>query len=55
MGAFLCWMGVRIMEMHWVLKSTGSLCLHINHKAHANVKALLDGIFGKKNLRNENV
>ena len=53
MGAFLCWLGVRVMEMHRVLKPTGSLYLHIDHTAHAYAKALLDGIFGKKHFRNE--
>ena len=53
MGAFLCWLGVRVMEMHRVLKPTGSLYLHIDHTAHAYAKVLLDGIFGKKHFRNE--
>ena len=53
MGAYLCWLGVRLMECHRVLKPTGSLYLHIDHTAHAYVKTLLDGIFGKKNFRNE--
>ena len=53
MGAFLCWLGVRLMEMHRVLRPDGSLYLHIDHTAHAYVKALLDAIFGVKNFRNE--
>lgn len=53
MAAFLCWLGVRVIEMHRVLKPTGSLYLHIDHTAHAWTKALLDGIFGKRNFRNE--
>ena len=52
MGAFLCWLGVRILEMHRVLKPTGSLYLHIDDTAHAWVKAMLDAIFGRKNYRN---
>ena len=55
MGAYLCWLGVRLMECHRVLKPTGSLYLHIDHTAHAYVKTLLDAIFGKKNFRNETV
>ena len=35
MAAFLCWLGVRLMECHRVLKPTGSLYLHIDHTAHA--------------------
>ena len=53
MAAFLCWLGVRILEMHRVLKPTGSMYLHIDHTAHAYVKALMDAIFGKQNFRNE--
>ena len=53
MAAFLCWLGVRLMEMHRVLRDDGSLYLHIDHTAHAWVKALMDGIFGRKNFRNE--
>ena len=53
MGAFLCWLGVRLMEMHRVLRPDGSLYLHIDHTAHAYVKCLIDAIFGWKNFRNE--
>lgn len=53
MGAFLCWLGVRLMEMHRVLRYDGSIYLHIDHTAHAYVKALMDSIFGAKNFRNE--
>ena len=53
MGAYLCWLGVRLMEMHRVLKPTGSLYLHIDHTAHAYAKCLLDGIFGKGGFKNE--
>ena len=52
-GAYLCWLGVRVLEMHRVLKPTGSLYLHIDHTAHAYVKAMLDAIFGRDNFRNE--
>ncbi|MDE2802003.1 MAG: site-specific DNA-methyltransferase, partial [Chloroflexota bacterium] len=53
MGAFLCFLGVRLLEMRRVLKSTGSLYLHIDHTAHAWVKAMLDAVFGRGNFRNE--
>ena len=53
MGAFLCWLGVRLMEMHRVLRADGSIYLHIDHTAHAYVKCLMDAIFGWKNFRNE--
>ncbi|MDE2765519.1 MAG: site-specific DNA-methyltransferase [Chloroflexota bacterium] len=55
MGAFLCWLGVRLMEMHRVLADHGSIYLHIDHTAHAYVKTLMDAIFGRKNFQNEMV
>ena len=53
MGAYLAWLGVRLMEMHRILRQDGTLYLHIDHTAHAWVKVLLDAIFGRKNFRNE--
>ena len=53
MAAFLCWMGVRLLEMHRVLREDGSMYLHIDHTAHAYVKALMDAVFDKANFRNE--
>ncbi len=53
MAAYLCWLGVRLFEMHRVLREDGSLYLHIDHTAHAWVKALMDAIFGRRNFRNE--
>ena len=53
MGAFLCWLAVRVLEMHRILKPTGSLYLHLDHTAHAYVKAMLDAVFGRGNFRNE--
>ena len=53
MGAFLCWLAVRVLEMRRILKPTGSLYLHIDHTAHAYAKAMLDAIFGRKQFRNE--
>ena len=53
MGAFLCYMGVRLLEMHRVLKPTGSLYLHCDPTASHYLKAMLDAIFGKANFQNE--
>ena len=53
MGAFLCWLGVRLLEMHRILRDDGSIYLHIDQTAHAWVKCLMDAIFGAKNFRNE--
>ena len=53
MGAYLCWLGVRLMEMRRVLAEDGSIYLHIDHTAHAYVKTLMDAIFGRENFQNE--
>ena len=53
MAAFLCFLGVRLMEMHRVLAEDGSIYLHIDHTAHAYVKTLMDAVFGRRNFRNE--
>ena len=53
LAAFLCWLGVRVIEMRRVLKPTGSLYLHCDPTASHYIKALLDGVFGHRNFRNE--
>ena len=53
MAAFLCWLGIRLIEMSRVLAEDGSLYLHIDHTAHAYAKALMDAIFGQRHFRNE--
>ncbi len=53
MGAFLCWLGVRLMEMHRVLREDGSLYLHCDPTASHYLKAMLDAIFGRKQFRRE--
>ena len=53
MGAFLCWLGVRVLEMHRTLKPTGSMYLHIDHTAHAYAKAMMDAIFGRVHFRSD--
>ena len=53
MGAFLCFMGVRLLEMRRVLKQTGSIYLHCDPTASHYLKALMDAVFGRQNFRNE--
>ena len=53
MGAFLCFMGVRLMEMRRILREDGSLYLHCDPTASHYLKNLLDAIFGKRYFRNE--
>ena len=53
MGAFLCFMAVRLLEMKRVLKPTGSIYLHCDPTASHYLKELMDAVFGWKNFRNE--
>ena len=53
MGAFLCFMAVRLLAMRRVLKPTGSLYLHCDPTASHYLKELMDAVFGRKNFRNE--
>ncbi|MDR0789677.1 MAG: HNH endonuclease [Bacteroidales bacterium] len=53
MAAYLTYMAQRIIEMHRILKDTGSLYLHCDPTASHYLKALLDEVFGKDNFRNE--
>ncbi len=53
MAAYIVYMGQRLMEMHRVLKKTGSIYLHCDPHANAYLRILLDTIFGEKQFRNE--
>ena len=53
MGAYLCFMAVRLLEMHRVLREDGSIYLHCDHTASHYLKELLDAVFGWKGFRNE--
>ena len=53
MAAYLCWLGVRLIQMHRVLADDGSLYLHIDNTAHAYIKCLMDAIFDQRNFRND--
>jgi site-specific DNA-methyltransferase (adenine-specific) len=53
MMAYLAMMAVRLLELHRVLKPTGSLYLHCDPVASHYLKLLLDGIFQPTNFRNE--
>ena len=46
-------MAIRLVELHRVLKNTGSLYLHCDPTVSHYVKILLDSIFGRDNFRNE--
>ena len=53
MMAYLAMMAVRLIELHRVLKPTGSLYLHCDPTAAHYLKLLLDGVFGPTHFRSE--
>ena len=53
MMAYLAMMAARLVELHRVLKATGSLYLHCDPTASHYLKILLDSIFGVANFKNE--
>src|SRR5664279_1268113 len=53
MMAYLVMMTARLVELHRVLKPTGSLYLHCDPTASHYLKIMLDTIFGVANFRNE--
>jgi site-specific DNA-methyltransferase (adenine-specific) len=53
MMAYLTMMAVRLLELHRVLKPTGSLYLHCDPTASHYLKIVLDQVFGADQFRNE--
>ena len=51
--AYLVMMANRLLELHRVLKETGSLYLHCDPTASHYLKIVLDAVFGSKNFKNE--
>ena len=51
--SYLAYMAARLLEMHRVLKPTGSIYLHCDPTMGAYLKLLMDAIFGRGNFRNE--
>jgi site-specific DNA-methyltransferase (adenine-specific) len=51
--AYLVMMTSRLLELHRVLKPTGSLYLHCDPTASHYLKIVLDGVFGGENFVNE--
>lgn len=50
---YINWMRDRVLEMHRVLKSTGSLFLHCDWHASHYLRIMLDNVFGAKQFRND--
>ncbi len=51
--SYLIWLNARLLEMKRLLKSTGSIYVHLDWHASHYVKIELDKIFGYDNFRNE--
>lgn len=51
--AYLTYMWERLVELHRILKPTGSIYLHCDDTEGAWLKALMDAVFGRSNFRNE--
>ncbi len=51
---YISWLKNRVIEMHRILKPTGSIFLHCDYHADAYIRVyILDKIFGEKNFVNE--
>lgn len=53
MKSYLIMMAVRLLEMHRILKSTGSIYLHCDPTAEHYLKLLMDTIFGAGQFRSD--
>lgn len=53
LSAYLAMMAVRVVELHRVLKPSGSLYLHCDPTASHYLKLILDATFGAKCFKNE--
>lgn len=49
---YLCYMAVRLLEMHRILKDTGSIYLHCDQTMSHYLRLLMDSIFGQDNFQN---
>ena len=49
---YLAYMAIRLIEMHRILKDTGSVYLHCDNTMGHYIKILMDIVFGEKNFRN---
>ena len=53
MAGYLTFMSVRLLELHRVLKSTGSIYLHCDPTASHYLKGIMDALFGGSSFQNE--
>jgi DNA modification methylase len=54
MSHYIDWLKERVLQMHRILKPTGSIFLHCDWHANAYIRTqILDRLFGENNFRNE--
>ena len=53
MTAYLTVMGIRLLEIHRLLKTTGTAYLHCDPTASHYIKGMMDAVFGAESFRNE--
>ncbi|MCY4185461.1 MAG: DNA methyltransferase [Rhodobacteraceae bacterium] len=51
--SYLIYIAARLLEMHRLLKSTGSIYLHCDPTMSHYLKLVMDAVFGRGNFRNE--
>ena len=51
--AYLIYMAMRLLEMHRILKPTGSIYLHCDPTMSHSLKMTMDAVFGKESYQNE--
>ena len=51
--SYMIYMAPRLIEMHRILKSMGSIYLHCDPTMSHYLKSMMDAIFNKKNFRNQ--
>ena len=51
--SYLIYMAVRVLEMHRILKETGSIYLHCDPTMSHYLKLVMDAVFGRDNFLNE--
>ena len=51
-AAYICYMAVRLIECHRILKPTGSIYVHCDDRANSYLRMLLNAVFGADNFQN---
>ena len=52
-AGYITFMTLRMLEIHRILKPTGSVYLHCDHQANAYLRQMMDAVFGQAQFRNE--